>query len=1650
MAGFKVELFRGMRPRISAIKLKTGEAVTATNCDLGSGDARPFVDKSTEQAVTVGRLSRTIYKFDNADDPRWFEWNDYVDVVSGPVKDDSIERTYYTGDTAGNGSPKMTTINLATANGDAGPYPEDWRYMGVPAPVDAPTATATDLPEDVDSQDRVTVQARSFSDSLEIDFVDWTVYPGTGTRNQTWRLDAAAVGPISFDVGVGTSFRVTEVINNTRVRLESTSQPGIFARTRNTDKTTTGDWKAMDEQGTTQTADFIGWRIPVGCEMHILRHNLIVGDVITVSAMTGPIEVNLSLTTDAYEQDWETEVAITQASAATFYRATDAVVTPAAVSGAERWTIGGGFYYDVDRTASDSNSLEDRQYVYTYVTNLGEEGPPSEPSAVVRALDGTTVALSDMSLPPTIGYDITKIRIYRTNSTEAGTEYQFVQEVPISRFIYDTVASADLGEVIGSTTWDPPPVNLSGLTEMPNGMLVGFYGKNLYFCEPYFPHAWPAEYDQAVGHDIVGVAVFGNSLAVMTDGHPYIATGAHPRNINVRPVKFNQACINKGSIATDKDKVYYASPDGLVEIGVNGIRLSTREYIEKDEWASYEPATMIGGFHEGRYYGFYGFDSTIVDLVISAEISGTISIADETEVIEGGSTLIITLTNDLWVADGATFEAQRQNIIDGITAATSQTNGWNNILRDTELLVTHVVRTSDAVVTITLPTAATYSVTSDEVISVTVPATALAVSASALIAGSTFTVVAETPDASCSMGGTIDGATEASIVTGGDTLTLTLTSDTWVAAGATSFDLVRQAIIDGLVATDTQAFGWNAVALNEIGVAAVVRTSDLVVTITLPAVALYDIATHETVAATIPNAALTTTLSDLPALNSISLISSSGAAVAVISGTVIGATENDIVAGAKTIIITLTSDTWVAAGTGPIGTTAQSQALLDAILAITSQTLGWNNVVIPGIEVATDLVRTSATVATITLDAEATYSIATYETIGLTIPASVLTGAVAITAANTFGIVAQAPVVCTLSGTITDTIQEDAIVLGGNTIILTLASDTWLAAGTGPIGSTANTQAIIDGIDSAQAEAAGWDAEVKANLVPATDVVRTSDTVCTITLPAQAAYDITAAEVITATIPAAALNISASTVTAYPTIDIAVDQSATAALTGTALTGLTADVLRAGGTTIIITLLYDTWAPDGASFNAARQSIIDGLDAASSITGGWNNEVRDDLLSVTDVVRTSNTVVTITLPAIATYAAVSNEVITCTVPVAALGQSLVPVVATPTMAVSANIESLNIGYIPPFNSSEGMSVMIATNSVTDWAETVVDADTAEVDRTTGCILYGNGHWMIGAMAANTTRTAEIWDSTDDGVTWTSVHTAALGFGFYLNAPFNGMYHPDQGFHVLAGQGKWYYSYDDGVSWTEETTVGLGGSGFALAAPVMVYAGANYLQTNAAGYVDLLNGRFSQRYYRSADLSGIGTLAVGEWEEVELRFEGVDYIPGDVTTGSGNGKTLHFMHSGYATSTATYLSVTPHSSITESYVGEIQTLGLNLVQGKQLILGDTLWLLFAHGITMTCPVGSEETLNQWTYHGVTLDETVLGVVMTGAYFDPGNVSGGKEGLGFVAYGYETGTGRGVVYTSSDGQTWVRRTEWLDANSHPASSQGITSKYQLSLN
>ncbi len=114
----------------------------------------------------------------------------------------------------------------------------------------------------------------------------------------------------------------------------------------------------------------------------------------------------------------------------------------------------------------------------------------------------------------------------------------------------------------------------------------------------------------------------------------------------------------------------------------------------------------------------------------------------ESEVVSGGKTIILTLTDDAWVAAGGTFDAVRQDIIDGLLSDGVEAAGWN-VEVVAAIPVGNVVRTSDTVVTITLPAVGAYVITANETIEATIDAGALVDTVQPLVAPETFTVTDE-------------------------------------------------------------------------------------------------------------------------------------------------------------------------------------------------------------------------------------------------------------------------------------------------------------------------------------------------------------------------------------------------------------------------------------------------------------------------------------------------------------------------------------------------------------------------------------------------------------------------------------------------------------------------------------------------------------------------------------------------------------------------------------------------------------------------------------------------------------------------------------------------------------------------------------------
>lgn len=273
-----------------------------------------------------------------------------------------------------------------------------------------------------------------------------------------------------------------------------------------------------------------------------------------------------------------------------------------------------------------SAPTEVRSYVYTYINTFGaitEESAPSPAQTVTCNASGATVNVSGFVNPPAGNYNYTAIRIYRTVVGASTVTYQLVDTLNLVAHVLpasgtsvngvayatstypDTYTVSQLGASLVSTYYTPPPSTLQGLVEMPNGILAGFTGNQIWFCEPYQPHAWPSTYMLTTEYQIVALGVFGSSLFVGTTLFPYLITGNTPSSMSQEKLAIPQACVAKNSIAYDQWGVIYASPNGLVALGPGVQDVITTALYTRDEWQVITPTSLMSAMYNNIYIGLY-------------------------------------------------------------------------------------------------------------------------------------------------------------------------------------------------------------------------------------------------------------------------------------------------------------------------------------------------------------------------------------------------------------------------------------------------------------------------------------------------------------------------------------------------------------------------------------------------------------------------------------------------------------------------------------------------------------------------------------------------------------------------------------------------------------------------------------------------------------------------------------------------------------------------------------------------------------------------------------------------------------------------------------------------------------------------------------
>jgi hypothetical protein len=237
-----------------------------------------------------------------------------------------------------------------------------------------------------------------------------------------------------------------------------------------------------------------------------------------------------------------------------------------------------------------STPAEDRVYVYTWQTSWGEETEPS-PTATVQVAADDSVDISDIEQPAAIpGRTWDNILIYRSLAGSLSTAFFYVTTLDISGAPdtdhVDTLPSAYLAynRVLDAFSNEAPPDGLTGARIHPSGSIAAFLGRKVWFSRTYLPHAWPAQYAIAVDDDIVGIEIYGQNIAVMTETFIYLIYGQTPGQFALRKFPFASPGLSYRSIAPTESGVHFCSVRGLVFVDDSGPRLVTAAVIDTSEW----------------------------------------------------------------------------------------------------------------------------------------------------------------------------------------------------------------------------------------------------------------------------------------------------------------------------------------------------------------------------------------------------------------------------------------------------------------------------------------------------------------------------------------------------------------------------------------------------------------------------------------------------------------------------------------------------------------------------------------------------------------------------------------------------------------------------------------------------------------------------------------------------------------------------------------------------------------------------------------------------------------------------------------------------------------------------------------------------------
>ena len=567
MSVIRIGGFRGELPRIHPRLLPEGSAQTALNCRVDTGALEAVRDTANLQPTTLSspislhRYSASV----------WLEATVDVDWVPYPIENDQYGRLIFADPTAS--ELRVTDASLVGAGG----YPAAYYRLDVPAPTQGFSATLVGTADDEEEVPETRYYVCTFVNSWGAEGP-----PSPPTNQVEWR-DGQTVSLTGLPSTPSGSYNIT----HRRIYRLNTGSSGAT------------NYQFVSEVAVAQAVSLIAGITqtnPVVVETTLL-HGLRDGQEVAFAGL-----------------GIETPVSVSNISKASPCRVTASAHGFVNGQTVELSGLGG---------VNGMDELEGTRTVIAYVDVNRFDLVGVDSSAYVTYVSGGTAAVAH-------GMDELNDNSYVIQITDSthfslisidGTAYKaYIDEGQVSQVAgssyNDGIPSASLAEIIPTDLYDPPNNATTGIREHPAGFLVGFFGNTLAFSEPGAPHAWPIDYRLVTSYDIVGVGIFGNTVAIVTKGWPYLAIGSDPGAMSLVELEIEQSCVAKRGMVDFGSAIAYPSPDGLIVLGSSGASNATSGIFRRDQWQALVPTSFEAYNWEQMYLCFYSDGSVTRAFVI--------------------------------------------------------------------------------------------------------------------------------------------------------------------------------------------------------------------------------------------------------------------------------------------------------------------------------------------------------------------------------------------------------------------------------------------------------------------------------------------------------------------------------------------------------------------------------------------------------------------------------------------------------------------------------------------------------------------------------------------------------------------------------------------------------------------------------------------------------------------------------------------------------------------------------------------------------------------------------------------------------------------------------------------------------------------------